>query len=227
MRALVLLGGDVSDPVAIQTVARTCGLVIAADGGARRLEALGVRADRLVGDFDSIDPALLEHLRQTGVPVERHPTDKDWTDSEIALSRAIAEGADEIVVVGALGSRPDHGLANQLLAARFAAEGVRIYLFDGNTLMTPLCGGSSNETLTGLQLAAFLGQEGRGLAISLVPLSPLVEGVRTQGLRFPLDGARLSAGSTLGVSNEPTGSLLDVRVECSSGWLMVLATPAV
>ena len=227
MRALVLLGGEVCSPEAVRTVSRTCGLVVAADGGARHLETLDLRADRLVGDFDSIDPDLLERLQRTGIPVERHPTDKDWTDSEIALSRAVAEGADEIVVVGALGSRPDHGLANQMLAARFAAEGVRVFLYDGCTLMAPLCGGTTCASLTGPQLASFLGQEGRGLAVSLVPLSPLVEGVCTHGLRFPLHGALLSAGSTLGVSNEPTGRLSDIRVECSSGWLMVLATPAV
>jgi thiamine pyrophosphokinase len=227
MRTLVLLGGDVCNPEAVQRVARTCAHVVAADGGARHLETLGLNADRLVGDFDSIEPELLDRLQQTGIPVERHPTDKDWTDSEIALSRAVADGADEIVVVGALGSRPDHGLANQMLSARFAADGTRVFLFDGCTLMVPLCGGTSCSVVTGRQLTGFLDEAGRELVVSLVPLSPVVEGVRTHGLRYPLDGSRLLCGSTLGVSNEPSGRLQDVRVECASGWLMVLATPAV
>ena len=41
-------------------------LVIAADGGADALDRLGRRPDRLVGDLDSADPALVERLAASG-----------------------------------------------------------------------------------------------------------------------------------------------------------------
>ena len=227
MRALVLLGGGVADYGAVQAVARSCSLIVAADGGARHLDPLGLVPDRLVGDFDSIGDELLERLHSSGIPTERHPADKDMTDSEIAFRNVEAQGADEVLVVGALGSRPDHGLANQLLSARCAARGVRYWLFDGRTLMTPLCGGTVCSSLSGRQVEEFLGAESAKLAISLIPLSPEAKGVHTRGLRFPLDGATLATGSTLGVSNQLDGSLSDLFVGCTEGSLLFVATPAV
>ena len=93
-------------------------LVIAADGGAATLERIGRRPDRLVGDLDSVDASLVARLTDAGVPIDRHPTDKDATDTELALQDAVTGGATEIVLLGALGGdRLDHELANLLLLA--------------------------------------------------------------------------------------------------------------
>ncbi len=226
MRALVLLGGGLADTGALAAAARGCDFVVAADGGARHLAALGRTADLLVGDFDSIDGNLLEKMRNEGVPTERHPTDKDRTDSELAIGRAREEGADEILVAGALGTRPDHGLANQLLVARIAADGVKVRLFDGRTLQVPLCGGTEADGLCGAEIRSYYGGTTPGLAISLVPLSATVEGVDARGLRYPLESAALEFGSTLGVSNRPAGPLEDVLLHVGKGTLLVLVTPA-
>ena len=69
-------------------------LVIAADGGARIAEGLGLRIDRWVGDGDSLGEDGLADLRRRGVAVSLESVDKDATDTELALEAALAAGAD-------------------------------------------------------------------------------------------------------------------------------------
>ncbi|HEX7346727.1 MAG TPA: hypothetical protein VF253_08035, partial [Candidatus Limnocylindrales bacterium] len=57
--------------------------VVAADGGARHAEPLGLRIDRWVGDGDSVSADLLAALEAAGVPIDRRPPDKDESDTEL------------------------------------------------------------------------------------------------------------------------------------------------
>jgi thiamine pyrophosphokinase len=62
-----------------------------------------------------------------------------------------------------------------------------------------------------------------GRAGDLVTLLPVVgpaHGVRTEGLRYPLDGETLAPGSTRGVSNELART--PARVSLTSGVLLVV-----
>lgn len=189
-------------------------LIVAADGGAGWLDAMGMPPNLLVGDLDSIDAALLDRLRAAEVRVERHPADKDTSDAELALRRAAESGADEIVVLGGLGGdRLDHELANLLLLADPSLRGVRdLRLVRGGTAVRVLCAGD------GLRLGGRVGD-----LVTLLPIGGDADGVRTRGLHFPLDGERLQLGRSRGLSNvvvEPPasvslerGTLLVVEIE--------------
>ncbi len=59
--------------------------LIAADSGAELALALGLMPDAVIGDMDSISPGTLSLLEHRGVPIIRHPRDKDRTDLELAL----------------------------------------------------------------------------------------------------------------------------------------------
>ena len=98
MRFTVVASGDLADGDERWLEG---GTVIAADAGAASLDRLGRRPDRLVGDLDSIPDELLERLGAAGVVIDRHPADKDASDSELALEAAVAAGAPEIVVYNA------------------------------------------------------------------------------------------------------------------------------
>ena len=96
--------------------------VIAAEGGAAFCLAQGIRPTLAVGDFDTEGYALVEKLQKLGIPVDLYPSKKDETDTEIALLKAIAEGAERILVLGATGTRLDHVTANIRLLARAAVR---------------------------------------------------------------------------------------------------------
>ena len=184
-------------------------LIIAADGGADWLDAVGVAPHRLVGDLDSADPAVVERLGAAQVPVERHPSDKDASDLELSLAAAARAGADEIVVLGALGGVLDHLLANVLLLGSDAAGDREVRLVHG---------GTSARLLAGPARAELHGPPGS--RVSLLAVGTAAVGVRTEGLRWPLVDERLQAGSSRGLGN--VVEALPAGVSLAAGRLLVI-----
>lgn len=173
---------------------------IAADGGMAHAAPLGLEPELWVGDFDSSPPELLQ--RYAHVPRQVHPTAKDKTDGELALEAALARGARELWLLGALGGRTDQTLNHLNLALRLAEQGLRVRLSSGTEEAYPLLPGKLR-----LELAP-------GTRLSVVGLSDL-EGLSLQGVRWPLSGARVELGSSLTLSNEALGP---VGLELSKGY---------
>jgi thiamine pyrophosphokinase len=210
MKAIVVAGGDAVPEDAAELSGAD--LVIAADSGAQWIENLGVRPNLVVGDMDSIDPRLLARLRAQGVEIETQPAEKDASDAELAISRAVARGADQVVVVGALGGeRLDHELANLLLLADPRWHGIELRIVRGGTTAWSLDGGNRRE----------LG-EAAGDLVTLLPLTGDATGVRTNGLRYPLAGETLRSGQSRGLSNEVEHVPASVSLE--GGTLLVIET---
>ena len=196
-------------------------LVVAADGGARHAAPLGLRVDRWVGDGDSIEPAALAALAEAGVDIRRSPTDKDESDTELALLAAVEAGAGALTILGALGGvRVDHALSNVALLEHPALNRRPTWLFDEHAVRISLIAAPDPTGRPVTRDAA-----GRiGDLVSLVPLGVGALGVTTAGLRYPLAGEPLVLGRTRGVSNVRTGPVALITLE--SGRLLVIETPA-
>jgi thiamine pyrophosphokinase len=187
-------------------------LVVAVDGGAAWLASIGRRPDVLVGDLDSVDPALVASLEAAGVPIERHPTQKDASDTALALEYVRRQGVSEAVVIGAFGGRTDHEIANVLLlVAERGASGMDLRLVRGPTLVRCLRAGER------LPIEA-----PPGSLISLLPVGGDSGGVVTSGMRYPLQDEPLPLGSTRGLSNEVVAA--DASVQLTAGTLLVIET---
>jgi thiamine pyrophosphokinase len=183
-------------------------LLIAVDGGADALARVDLTPDLLVGDLDSISMLGLADLERRGVELLRLQTAKDETDTEVALRLAIQRGATEITVFNALGGpRLDHLVGNLLLLTAPWLAPARVTLVDGLHAALLVDGDASVA--------------GRpGDTVSLLPLSEVVQDVRTEGLLYPLRGEPLSQGATRGVSNEMTGG--QARVTHGEGALLLI-----
>lgn len=217
-RAIVLADGDGPTRAALDAAwpgwALDIGLVVAADGGARLAEPLGLAIDRWVGDGDSIEPVRLEALRSAGIPAHVVPRDKDESDTELALLEAVAWGADDVSVIGALGGRRfDHALANVGLLAHPALGARSARLLDAATRVS-LIRGPGHLRLVGRP----------GDVVSLLPYGGAATGVVTDGLRYRLAGESLDVGPPRGLSNVRLGDVADVRLE--AGLLLVVESPA-
>ena len=176
-------------------------LVIAADGGLKHTQALGLTPDVILGDFDSLG------FTPEGANV--FPVEKDDTDAMLAVRHGLAEGCDVFFLYGSLdGPRLDHTVANfqtlQFLADRDAAG----YLVGSGQLVTVVKNGS---------LTFPAGMEG---TISVFCMGKDAEGVTLEGLYYPLENGTLTAGFPLGVSNHFTGA--EAAITVRNGSLLVV-----
>jgi thiamine pyrophosphokinase len=173
--------------------------VIAADSGLEPALELGLDVASVVGDMDSVDPAVLTAAASAGTAVERHPEAKDATDLALALDAALARHPRRIVVVTGAGDRLDHTLSlAQLLTAPLTA-GVEVEAWIGDAHLSVVRG-----------LTVLRGEPGE--LVSLVPVHGPALGIVTDGLLYPLRDEDLPVGSTRGVSNELAAPEASVRL---------------
>jgi thiamine pyrophosphokinase len=186
--ALVFAGGEAPPEHRLEHLDRSA-FVIAADSGLDHALALGFTAAVVVGDLDSVDPTALARARADGADVEPHPAEKDETDLELALRRAVALGRRRVTVVGGGGGRHDHLLANALVLAHDDYADLELDALVGTARLAVI---RSRAALRGTP----------GSFVSLLPVGGTARGIRTEGLRYPLLDEELAPGTTRGVSNE-------------------------
>jgi thiamine pyrophosphokinase len=200
-RAIIIANGELPHPTLALPLIGADDLIIAADGGTRHCQTLGLTPHILIGDLDSTPESEITRLQATGTRVLRYPVHKDQTDLELALDWAIQNEVDDIIVLAALGGRWDQTLANLLLPTLPAFKAVRIRLVDGPQQISALRGPGA-VTLTGSP----------GDTVSLIPVGGAAVGVTLSGLEYPLFEATIQLGSTLGISNVMTHTAATVEL---------------
>ena len=208
MRAIIFINGIISDYSGLNRWLQADDHLICADGGVRHCLAMGLQPAVIVGDLDSTPLEVVEDLVAQGVAVERHPPAKDQTDLELAIERALQDGADEILLLGALGGRLDQTLANLLILAQ-------------RDWLVPIRLAEENQLAQVLSPGKTISLDGQiGSTVSVVPLTPEVKGITFSGLAYPLENATLRLGSTRGISNEIASPPATVRID--EGKLLVI-----
>ena len=170
--------------------------LIAVDAGLASADALGLVPDYVVGDFDTADPQLIAKYKELPFIVwEVHWPEKNETDTELARSRALAIGCEEIAFLGATGGRADHLLGNLHALYLCMQKGVDAYLVDAQNKIYLLDEGK-----------VFCREAVWGNYISFLPYTEAVTGITLQGFKYPLDKREIRQGEEVGlcISNELT-----------------------
>ncbi len=176
-------------------------LVIAADGGLRHTQALGLTPDIILGDFDS--------LGYVPEKAQQFPAEKDDTDTMLAVRRGLALGCREFILYGGMdGRRLDHTLANFQTLQFLADHGARGFLIGREYAAAVVKNGclSFDSRAEGIVSVFCMGADAKGVTL--------------QGLKYPLTQGTLSAGFPLGVSNRFLGERASLSV--AQGSLLVL-----
>ncbi len=184
-------------------------LVIAADGGYDHLLQIGLRADVVIGDFDSVTSS--EIWEDTICEKLTYPPEKDDTDMMLAIKLGLSRGFGQFNIYGGLGGRLDHTVANiQALSflAEHSAQGI---------LHHP------DYELTVIKNSSFTVAKNKTGYISVFSLSDTSENVTIKGLEYELEGATLTNSFPLGVSNAATGKKGIISVE--RGTLLITWNP--
>ena len=175
--------------------------LIAADGGLRHTQALGLEPNEIIGDFDS--------LGYVPAGARVYPVEKDDTDSMLAVKRGLALGYRRFVLYGGMdGKRLDHTLANFQALGYLAQHDAVGFLVGKDYLACAVKDG-------GLRFPA--GAEGD---FSLFCLGRDARGVTIRGLYYEVESAVLTSFFPLGVSNHFTGREAAVTVQ--DGTLLAL-----
>lgn len=172
---------------------------IGADGGALHLIERGMTVHYAVGDFDSIDPVQKEIILQNTTFLDEHPSEKNETDLEIAIEKAIELKPEKIYLFGVTGGRLDHTLINLQLLSRIIKQNIRGIIVDSWNIL---------EMITP-DIHKVIKKE-QYPYISFIPYTKHVQGITLKGFYYPLENFDISHGSTRCISNqlvEQTGTI--------------------
>ena len=207
MKILILTGGDF-DPVFASSYIKEWkpDKIIAADRGLLAVRELGLTPDAILGDFDSCSREVMDQFETKDKLLV--PCEKDDTDTGLAMQKAVSMEADEILVIGAAGTRLDHVLGNigQLVYA--FRKGVKAQMVDGHNRITVL------EHCHRVEKEQQFGQY-----ISLIPLYE-AKVVTLQGFKYPLNDDTLVFHESWGISNELSADYGEIRFR--SGTLLMI-----
>jgi thiamine pyrophosphokinase len=206
-RIIIFANGELADLQKARSLLQPNDYVICADGGTRHARTLDVKPDLIIGDMDSIEKAQLQKLQEGDVSLELFPHDKNETDLELAINRAVELNPEQIVIIAALGGRLDQTIANISLLTDLRLSKLDIRLDDG------------------VEEIFFCRNQGqvygsRGDILSLIPWQGAVSDVETTNLKWPLRKETLYPDKTRGISNEMTGHTASISI--GSGLLLVV-----
>lgn len=211
-RILIITGGKIDEEfLKYRVINGKYSMIIAADHGLLAADRLGLSLDYIVGDFDSVPEGLLKKYRDMSTPVKTFPTEKDKTDTQIALELALMHNPSLIDIIGATGNRQDHVLANIHLMILPLQLNVEAYILDTYTKIY-------------LKQKSFtIGKDSQaGDYVSLLPFTPEVRGLTLRGFKYPLDAITMTVGNSLGISNVIVEETAEI--EFVSGILVVIET---
>ncbi|MBK5240714.1 thiamine diphosphokinase [Clostridium sp.] len=181
--------------------------IIAADSGANCLYDYKILPNLLLGDFDSISKKVLKYFEKSQCIIDIYPTEKDFTDTEIAVKKAINMKPSEIVLLGCTGSRVDHLLGNIGMLKKCLKNSVSAHIVDENNDIR-----LSNATTI---LNGTVGQ-----IFSVQAYGDEVIGLTIDGAKYPLNNYNLKIGESITISNEFVSS--NVKLNFKSGTLMII-----
>lgn len=189
MKVLVVTGGNPPTLDLLKEYSKKANLIIGADKGCDSLYKAKIKPNYILGDFDSVQKETLNYFEELGVKENKYKKEKDDTDTKIAIDLAITEGAKEIYILGATGTRMDHVLSNLGLMLLGLKHSVRVEIIDEYNRIF----------LTDKSLKI---KGNKGDIVSFHAYSEVVENLSIKGAKYELSNYNLSLGDGITTSNE-------------------------
>ena len=206
MKAAIICNGSIKDYNICKEKLLQVDSIICADGGTRHAFHMNIIPNIIIGDLDSSKAEYVEYYSSKDVPIIKYSSDKDKTDTHICLEYAM-EKYDEILILGATGSRLDHTLGNISILKLAADKGKTACIMDENNELYVIRDGIRLEG-------------NKGDLLSLLPLSSKVEGINLKGTSYPLQNAVMEIGNPYGVSNKFEENVVELTI--TTGYMIVI-----
>ncbi|MBQ3145055.1 MAG: thiamine diphosphokinase [Clostridia bacterium] len=190
IRTIIISGGNINEDFLKNEILKgNYKNIIAVDKGLEMLDKCKVKPKYIIGDFDSLNENILEkYINDSSIKIIKLNPEKDYTDTHMAIKLAIELESKEITIIGAIGTRIDHTLANIHILKEPLEKEIKCNILNENNNITLI-----NKTTIIKNKYPY---------ISLIPLTTNVEGVTLKGFKYTLNNATLKIGESIGVSNE-------------------------
>ncbi len=182
--------------------------VIGVDRAAYWLIEQGRVPDVAIGDFDSVTEEELKTIHQSVQTIQHYPKDKDRTDMELAVVRAIEKKPIEVLILGGTGSRIDHSMATLSVLDSLLTAQIPHVLVDKNNRVRLVRRGRT-----------ILNCLGDYRYVSILPYTKEII-LSLSGFRYDLPKTKLIRGTTRGVSNEVTGRQAVITIFSGKAWII-------
>lgn len=169
------------------------GVFIGVDGGTVTLMNRGIEPAAAVGDFDSVTAEELAAINSQFPGLERVPAEKEETDTELALQKAMAFKPDQVIITGVTGGRLDHYMGALHIIHRYHEEfpHIQFMLIDRKNRIRFLNPGRHE-----------VHRDERYRYISFYPFAEEITGLSLEGFKYPVRNETIPFGSTRFISNE-------------------------
>lgn len=208
IKILIIGGGKFVERELALELIENADIVIAADGAGEYLYKLNILPDILIGDFDTLDENILDYFRKENINIYEFSPVKDKSDLELAIDLAIKYDAEEINIIGALGSRMDHSLSNVMLLFYILEKGINVKIIDDKNEIIPI---RDEVTI----------KKGKYEYVSLLPILGDLEGVELIGFEYEVSNLKLKPTSTHGISNKFRKDKAKIKIKSGKGLVIL------
>lgn len=169
--------------------------IIAVDGGLESAMKMNLVPGYIVGDFDTVSKDILDSYRTNpNILFRQFNPEKDFTDTHSAINLAIELGTLSITILGGIGTRMDHSLANIQLLQMPLEQGIDAVIINSHNRIR----------LLGVKRKEIELKKSEYKYVSIIPMSECITGLTLTGMKYPLRNYEMyiEEAISLGVSNE-------------------------
>ena len=191
MKTLIITGGKINKNFAKKYLkSNKYDIIIAVDKGLETIDYLKLEPQYILGDFDSVNTKILEKYKTQNIKIIKLNPEKDLTDTHSAIDLALEIKSTEITILGAIGTRLDHTMANIHILKQALDKNIKAKIVN-----------EKNE-IELIDKEIIIKKDDNYKYVSIIPLTTNVTGITIEGMKYIINDYTLSIGDSLGVSNE-------------------------
>ena len=209
MKTLIITGGKINKNFAKKYLkSNKYDIIIAVDKGLETIDYLKLQPQYVLGDFDSVNTKILEKYKKQNIKIIKLNPEKDLTDTHSAIDLALEIKSTEITILGAIGTRLDHTMANIHILKQALDKNIKAKIVN-----------EKNE-IELIDKEIIIKKDDNYKYVSIIPLTTNVTGITIEGMKYIINDYTLSIGDSLGVSNEQIDK--DAKISIKIGILVVI-----
>lgn len=209
MKTLIITGGKINKNFAKKYLkSNKYDIIIAVDKGLETIDYLKLQPQYVLGDFDSVNTKILEKYKTQNIKIIKLNPEKDLTDTHSAIDLALKLKSTEITILGAIGTRLDHTMANIHILKQALDKNIKAKIVN-----------EKNE-IELINKEIIIKKDDNYKYVSIIPLTTNVTGITIEGMKYIINDYTLSIGDSFGVSNEQIDK--EAKISIKTGILVVI-----